>query len=629
MNAPIPSLALAFVLALVATAAHSAPNKFLHPNAFDQVTLSPNGARVAMLDRSIAGKTLGVWGDASEFKPDAFHVSDGKGGHGEITSLLWAGSSHLALLSKGERDADWLHVLELGSGLPKRLEKEGRRTLLGSIAGTSRFLVVETPSDGSIGLCRIMEYDASNEGSEAIVRYECNAKSLQCVASAKGEIKLVRKTVEYGENDAWYRIDDASGTETKLENLRTWYKVYGMAGASESAIIAARIDSNVPGIYLYDAASDKVEKKLTDHPRYEIDRYGEMRFDRDDGSVVGLDLALSSYSTVWTNDALQDMQATVDQKLGGSVNRIIEWSENRKVALVERIFPMLPKQYVVANLATGDFKGVARCGGPVGPDEVGPTKLVEIPNRDGVPLDVVLTLPTKLDGGKLPLVVWIRSGVWSGIDRVEWSCEANFFASRGYAVARVNYRGGEGMLGDLAADTSAKDGILKMFSDIDDTVAALVKADLVDPNRIAIGGESAGGWAAAYAAKRNPSQYKAVLCLNGVYDLTALHDAKTGNDAGGGVSIGFARSESKMDIADIEELSVMPDLENFPGAVFICSGKWSPPEYRNQVSAFVKRLKKSGSSVKAFEGEWWGSALVGEERDEAFARAANVLKSAF
>lgn len=617
------SLALASAIA-----SQAAPSKFLVQNPFDFVSLSPGGVQVAMTARGADGKMVVNLVETSGFKVDPFVVSDGKGGNGDVTDLRWLDDKWLALISKGEKDANWLHVFAVGDKSPTRLAKEGRRAIVATIPGTTRFLVSTRPDGDVVGTCQLLEYDAAQAAAEPRVVYAAESKSLQCVVDRKGRLRLVKKTDASG-GEAWYRVDIEGGTEARLEGLKPWMQVSGIDGDGPNAIVLAHLSGSFPGLHTYDIVADKAAQMLADHDQYSVVNYGKPVFDNTSGRMVGLHLDTAVYASFWSDPSLQKIQDTIDAELGGSTNRVHDWSGDRNVLLVERIFSLLPRQYYLVDLKAKRYSAIAHCGGKVTPDEVGPTRLIEVPNRDGVPLPVILTLPAKRAGGKLPLVVWIRKGVWSGVDRVEWHPEANYFAADGYAVLRVNYRGGDGLLGPLAGDTSKKEGILNTFRDIDDAVKAFVDAGVVDPERIAIGGEAEGAWAAAYAATLRPEAYQAVLCFNGLYDLMALRDEKTGGDASGGMSLNFARHYGSLGAAEVESLSVVHNLKAYPKHVFVTMGKWSPAEYKSQVTEFVKALKKVGVTAKQQQGDWWGGSLSGLAREEAFTKASAVLKAAF
>ena len=122
---------------------------------------------------------------------------------------------------------------------------------------------------------------------------------------------------------------------------------------------------------------------------------------------------------------------------------------------------------------------------------------IEFPTTDGQtafahyypPTNPVAVAP---DGERPPLLVNVHGGPTSEADP-ELHLEVQFFTSRGFAYAEVNYRGSTGYGRAFRESLYGRWGVV----DVDDAVAAaryLVGGGLADPDRLLIAGGSAGGW---------------------------------------------------------------------------------------------------------------------------------------
>ena len=122
---------------------------------------------------------------------------------------------------------------------------------------------------------------------------------------------------------------------------------------------------------------------------------------------------------------------------------------------------------------------------------------IEFPTTDGQtafahyypPTNPVAVAP---DGERPPLLVNVHGGPTSEAD-AELHLEVQFFTSRGFAYAEVNYRGSTGYGRAFRESLYGRWGVV----DVDDAVAAaryLVGRGLADPDRLLIAGGSAGGW---------------------------------------------------------------------------------------------------------------------------------------
>ena len=119
-----------------------------------------------------------------------------------------------------------------------------------------------------------------------------------------------------------------------------------------------------------------------------------------------------------------------------------------------------------------------------------------------------------------PAIVRIHGGPTSQA-RAGYTGDTQFFATRGYTVLDVNYRGSTGYGRRYMDALRNQWGI----ADVEDAISAarfLVKRKLADPQRLVILGGSAGGFTVLLALALHPRVFKAGVCLYGVTDLFGL-----------------------------------------------------------------------------------------------------------
>ncbi|HEY7774702.1 MAG TPA: prolyl oligopeptidase family serine peptidase, partial [Marinagarivorans sp.] len=123
------------------------------------------------------------------------------------------------------------------------------------------------------------------------------------------------------------------------------------------------------------------------------------------------------------------------------------------------------------------------------------------------------------DDSKPPLIVLGHGGPTGATDTA-LNLKIQFWTSRGFAVADVNYRGSTGFGRDYRQRLNRQWGVL----DVDDLCAAaefLVTETLVHPSRKVIKGSSAGGYS-VLAALTQHTTFDAGVSLYGIADLEAL-----------------------------------------------------------------------------------------------------------
>jgi dipeptidyl aminopeptidase/acylaminoacyl peptidase len=142
---------------------------------------------------------------------------------------------------------------------------------------------------------------------------------------------------------------------------------------------------------------------------------------------------------------------------------------------------------------------------------------IEYRARDGLTIRGYWTRPVDAPDGPLPTIVLPHGGPWAR-DLWGWDAEAQFLASRGFAVFQPNFRGSTGY-GHAFTEAGYGEWGLAMQDDITDGVRWLIDRGMADPERIGIFGMSYGGYAALQGLVSTPELYKAGASLSGVSDV--------------------------------------------------------------------------------------------------------------
>jgi len=98
---------------------------------------------------------------------------------------------------------------------------------------------------------------------------------------------------------------------------------------------------------------------------------------------------------------------------------------------------------------------------------------------------------------------------------------AQFYASRGYAVLQMNFRGSTGQ-GFEFRNAGLKKWGKEMQDDIEDGALALIEIGITDPDKVCIVGASYGGYAALMGVTKTPDRYKCAISINGVSNVRDL-----------------------------------------------------------------------------------------------------------
>jgi dipeptidyl aminopeptidase/acylaminoacyl peptidase len=186
--------------------------------------------------------------------------------------------------------------------------------------------------------------------------------------------------------------------------------------------------------------------------------------------------------------------------------------------------PKRPPRVVTHDFETGVTHVVARSSGETVPDAaLADCEAVSWKTAGGDEAHGLLYRPAsdRYQGiGRPPLLALIHSGPTSQA-RAGWRAEAQFFATRGYAVLLVNYRGSTGYGRPYMLALRGKWGVC----DVEDATTGarhLAESGQTDSERTAIMGGSAGGFTVLQTMATQPESFSAGISLYGVANQFSL-----------------------------------------------------------------------------------------------------------
>jgi dipeptidyl aminopeptidase/acylaminoacyl peptidase len=248
----------------------------------------------------------------------------------------------------------------------------------------------------------------------------------------------------------------------------------------------------------------------------------------------------------------------------------------------------------------------------IDPERMASMQPITYKARDGLVIHGYLTLPPGSDGKGLPLILNPHGGPIGPFDRWGFNSEVQLFASRGYAVLQVNYRG-SGNYGRAFARAGYRQWGDKMIDDMTDAVNWAVAQGIADRDRVCIYGASYGGYAAAQAIVREPDLYRCSVGYVGVYDMPMMYtygdipDSDTGTnflkEALGGGSDFLTRISPTRNAAAIKT------------PMFIAVGNDDIRAHPKHSRAMRDALEKAGKSVEWLEKDYEGHGYFKEENN--------------
>lgn len=236
-----------------------------------------------------------------------------------------------------------------------------------------------------------------------------------------------------------------------------------------------------------------------------------------------------------------------------------------------------PGTYALFQTATMNLRPLFQVEPWIKPDQMAHSQPIRFKASDGTALGGYLTVPTH--GSKpYPMVLMPHGGPIGIADTWFYEPDAQFLASRGYAVLQVNYRGSAGRGPAFEHAGFKQFGGLIQQDLIDGVHWAIAQGD-ADPRRICVYGGSFGGYSALMQPILAQGLYKCAIDYAGVSDWTIGMDSSDTSHVAAGLRYFAAAIGDK---AAARAISPLYMLDRFNVPVLIAHGQDDPRvPYRN------------------------------------------------
>ncbi|QUD89922.1 S9 family peptidase [Phenylobacterium montanum] len=366
------------------------------------------------------------------------------------------------------------------------------------------------------------------------------------------------------------------------------------------------------GIYDYDVKQKKILGPAFGHKLFDVGGdVAQSIASADYGEILGFSLQADRGRRYWVDDRLDAITKGLQQSLGvqnvaetwidpGSGTEaeistspdfdieITSWSADRKFMIVEKSGPRQPPEFYLLTDGT-KLSQLGRSRPWIDPAKLGEDRLVEYKARDGLMIPAFLTTPPKAvyGPGPYPTLIEPHGGPWAR-DELDWDISGwtQYFASRGYAVLRPQFRGSFGWGQKLWRAGDGEWG-QKMQDDKDDGVKWLIAQGIADPKRVAMFGYSYGGYAALAAAVRPNGLYQCAISGAGAGDLAALEKATFDN-----------RLQRAFQHDTIKGLDALAHAKEAQIPVFLYHGDRDQTVEVEQSRKFAASLRAAGKPVR-------------------------------
>ena len=342
-------------------------------------------------------------------------------------------------------------------------------------------------------------------GTRGIEYWKTDQDGTPLVGTGRHESGNMRRVIFNSATEKWDDVDDFPGLEADTP-------IYGILKNGTELLIADYQGKNTRGLYIYNLKQKAVTRTVFHNNDYDANG---VVLSKDGETIIGAKYTsnrdevelLGEYGTLLDRLRAEHPEYNV---------KYVDQTADGKMILANLSAPYDPGGMFLYT-SDGDFNMLTNMYNGLEAKEMGGTASVSYKSRDGNKIPAVMTLPPVTTSPKnLPFIVLPHGGPYAR-DSERFDYFAQFFATRGYGVLQMNFRGSEGY-GKEFADAGRNNWVV-MQEDVEDGTRWLYEKGYADKSRTCIAGWSYGGYAALMGVAKDPELYKCAIAMAALTDI--------------------------------------------------------------------------------------------------------------
>ena len=286
-------------------------------------------------------------------------------------------------------------------------------------------------------------------------------------------------------------------------------------------LIGYRGERDTLGVYVYDLEKKEIGEQLFHHDEYDVQSVVK----NVDGKIIGVQYIADTREM----DLFEGHDSHLNRIRTGFGDYDVSFVDQSSDAsrLIFRISNASdPGSLLLSDMRNNKIIRISHSRSQLAAVDMGSMIALKYEARDGAEIPAYVTLPPAISGiaeaKSVPTIILPHGGPYSRSYR-RFDYFSQFFATRGYVVVQMNFRGSAGY-GEAYEEAGRSDWVL-MQEDVEDATRWMLEQGIADPDRTCIAGWSYGGYAALMGSIKNPGLYQCAISIAGVTNIERLASA--------------------------------------------------------------------------------------------------------
>lgn len=501
------------------------------------VQLSPNGKKLASVVRvdqaKLKGTVVSIQDIETGEKSIPLHTDNQKF---VILSLQWANDNILLISAKFPANRYGTPTTETRLVKYDLTTKKTSSVIPRSVLDRLNWIpqhqgqIIDLMADDPDNILLSLDGMGENVGEDSVLKVNLAQGKSSYTQNAKKKIiswitdRQHKVRISIYNDDTEYRIYEQA--EQKRDSRLLWtFKAFSEDSvwplgfdADPNILYVRAYHQGFEAIFKVNLTDPKLTKELV-YANEDTDVEGNLLYSKLKKKVIGISEGDGEEYTFWEKEYV-GLQNGLKAVLPNAHNYITQFSSDERRYIVYSTSSTEPGTYYFGDRDEKTLYPIANRYGRLKSELLADTQYLTYEARDKLKIDAYLTVPKGLEAKQLPTIIFPHGGPIS-YDSNDFDYWAQFFANRGYAVFRMNFRGSAGY-GYEFMKAGLKSWGLEMQNDVEDGTRYLIDQGISDPKRICIVGASYGGYAALMGAAMTPDLYRCAVSVAGVTDVAYL-----------------------------------------------------------------------------------------------------------